>query len=204
MFGKVARETLFYFRHRLVGKLSFQSALNNAPDPLICGELASIRGFLSFCRCLGRSDVSEPYTSASESAAMSSGQELGLPDQHKVRAREIRRKLHFSWSERYEKEHRLEERARKAIEEAIRVRLEADLPACELLLALFASAAASTRRTTVCSPFPRSLVGPDGPLFEESVRFPFGDLTYKLELAVPSTTRFQTHFPATLTSWASN
>ena len=102
---------------------------------------------------------------------MSSAEELGLPDQHKVRAREIRRKLHTSWSESYEKEHRLEERARKAVEEAVLARLKADLPACELLLALFASAAASSRRNTVCSPFPRSLMGPDGPLFEESVRF---------------------------------
>lgn len=109
---------------------------------------------------------------------MSSAGELGLPDQFKARGREIRRKQHTAWSESYETEHKLEDRPRNVLEEKLLSRLESDLPACELLLALFASAASSSRRHTVCAPFPRFLIGQDGPLYEDAVRFCFGDLAH--------------------------
>lgn len=94
-----------------------------------------------------------------------------FPDQGKLLGRRVRRGQHMDAVHDYERRHRLDERSRQVLEDIVRERLESDLPACELLLCLFASALRSSRRSGICDPFPPIFTGPNGPLYDEVVRY---------------------------------
>lgn len=104
---------------------------------------------------------------------MASVQELGSPEHYKARARIIRMQQHEESSTAYETSNKLQERPRRAIEEKVVSRLTSDTPACELLLALFVASCSSSRRNTICQPFPRSMKSDTGSRFDESVRLSF-------------------------------
>ena len=96
---------------------------------------------------------------------------LGMPSHHKALGRVIRRKKLQERSDAYERRRNLGTRTRSEVEKGVLERLNRDLVVSELLLALFTSALSSSRRSTICDPFPKTLTSMQGPLFEEAVRF---------------------------------
>lgn len=103
---------------------------------------------------------------------------LGMPSQHKVLGRAIRRKNLQERSDAYERQHNLGNRTRAELENDVLERLTRNLAAGELLLALFASSLASSRRSTICEPFPQFFNSTEGPRFEELVRVTCALLTW--------------------------
>ena len=102
---------------------------------------------------------------------MNADLEPPLPSQHKLLARSVRLQQHQAWREAYEQRSGLAGRPREAVEEAVLLALKRDLAVCELLLVLFSTTLTSSRRSTICEPFPSFLRSSNGHLFDEAVRF---------------------------------
>ena len=102
---------------------------------------------------------------------MNSDTAIGMPSQHKALGRVVRRQNLKDQAVAYEKSHGLLNRTQSQLASDVLDRLGRDMPVCELLLALFTKALSSSRRSTICDPFPSFFMSTEGPLYEETVRF---------------------------------